>query len=75
MQGAEEGAPPLAELLKPGEKALLLVGGRGGRGNASFKSQANTAPTIAERGEEAAETWLDLELKVSGIESLQGLLA
>ncbi|GKG17697.1 GTP-binding protein OBGC, chloroplastic, partial [Tanacetum coccineum] len=31
----------LLELLYIGDKSLLLPGGRGGRGNASFKSRAN----------------------------------
>ncbi len=61
---AEEGEPPLAELLKPGERALLAVGGRGGRGNFSFKTSRDRAPTIAEKGETGDEMWADLELKV-----------
>ena len=31
----------LAEVLQDGDRALLMMGGRGGRGNASFKSQRN----------------------------------
>ncbi|KAG2448709.1 hypothetical protein HYH02_006065 [Chlamydomonas schloesseri] len=61
---AEEDDPPLAELLKPGERALLAVGGRGGRGNFSFKTSRDRAPTIAEKGEKGEELWVDLELKV-----------
>ena len=38
---AEGGEPALAELLQPGQRALLIPGGRGGRGNASFKSGRN----------------------------------
>lgn len=45
----------LLELLQPGQKALLLPGGRGGRGNASFKSGMNKEPRIAENGEEGPE--------------------
>lgn len=56
--------PPLAELLNDGDKALLVQGGRGGRGNAAFKSAKNKAPILAEDGEEGQELWLDLELKV-----------
>jgi GTP-binding protein len=52
--------PPLAELLKPGDRALLLVGGRPGRGNESFKTHSNTAPTFAECGEEVS--WCPLLL-------------
>ncbi|KAF3782322.1 putative GTP-binding protein [Nymphaea thermarum] len=54
----------LLELMHPGQRALLLPGGRGGRGNASFKSGTNRVPKISEKGEEGAEMWLDLELKL-----------
>ncbi|WOH08416.1 hypothetical protein DCAR_0727856 [Daucus carota subsp. sativus] len=54
----------LFELLNPGQRALLLPGGRGGRGNAAFKSGTNRVPKIAENGEEGAEMWLELELKL-----------
>lgn len=60
----QEDEPAVAELLQPGQKALLLVGGRGGRGNHSFKTRLDTAPAIAEKGEAGVEEWLDLELKV-----------
>lgn len=63
-RGADDDEPPLAELLQPGQKALLLVGGRGGRGNYAFKTSTNKAPTLAEKGELGNETWIDLELKV-----------
>ncbi|GKG12509.1 GTP-binding protein OBGC, chloroplastic, partial [Tanacetum coccineum] len=45
----------LLELLYTGDKALLLPGGRGWRGNASFKSRMNKEPRIAENGEEGPE--------------------
>ncbi|KAK4379990.1 hypothetical protein RND71_001852 [Anisodus tanguticus] len=54
----------LFELLHPGQRALLLPGGRGGRGNASFKTGLNRVPKIAENGEEGPEMWLELELKL-----------
>ncbi|KAJ8766736.1 hypothetical protein K2173_007803 [Erythroxylum novogranatense] len=54
----------LLELLYPGQRALLLPGGRGGRGNAAFKSGSNKVPRIAENGEEGPEMWLELELKL-----------
>jgi GTPase len=47
-----------------GDKALLVQGGRGGRGNAAFKSARNKAPVIAEDGEPGPNMWLDLELKL-----------
>ncbi|KAL5197567.1 hypothetical protein ABZP36_001079 [Zizania latifolia] len=54
----------LLELMNPGQRALLLPGGRGGRGNAAFKSGTNKVPKIAEKGEQGPEMWLDLELKL-----------
>ncbi|WCJ23530.1 GTPase Obg [Euphorbia peplus] len=58
------GEEVLLELLYPGERALLLPGGRGGRGNVAFKCGSNKVPRIAENGEEGAEMWLELELKL-----------
>ncbi|EPS71436.1 hypothetical protein M569_03322 [Genlisea aurea] len=60
----ESGGDLLLELLHPGQKALLLPGGRGGRGNFSFKSGNNKVPKIAENGEEGLDMWLELELKL-----------
>ncbi|GLT64600.1 hypothetical protein SLA2020_370820 [Shorea laevis] len=54
----------LLELSHPGQQALLLPGGRGGRGNASFNSGANKVPRLAENGEQGPEMWLELELKL-----------
>jgi GTP1/OBG len=47
-----------------GDKALVVQGGRGGRGNAAFRTARNRAPVIAEDGEAGVEMWLDLELKL-----------
>ncbi|KAL6517137.1 hypothetical protein OROHE_017843 [Orobanche hederae] len=60
----ETGGNVLFELFSVGQRALLLPGGRGGRGNASFKTGMNTVPKIAENGEEGPEMWLELELKL-----------
>ncbi|CAL5222712.1 g5115 [Coccomyxa viridis] len=55
---------PLAEVVTAGTRVLLAAGGRGGRGNASFKTGRNNAPTLAEVGEEGTELWASLELKL-----------
>lgn len=52
------------ELKVHGETLLVARGGRGGRGNAAFKTQRYTAPKIAERGEPGATRWISLELKL-----------
>lgn len=54
----------LADLVEHGQKAVVGPGGRGGRGNARFLSNANKAPTLAENGEPGKERWLLLELKL-----------
>ncbi|MGJ8650730.1 MAG: GTPase ObgE [Opitutaceae bacterium] len=50
-----ETSDPVAEVLKHGDKVLILEGGNGGRGNAEFKSSTNQAPrqfTLGKPGEE-----------------------
>lgn len=54
----------LADLTHTGQKTLVASGGRGGRGNAAFKTQRNKAPHMAEKGEPGQERWLALELKL-----------
>ncbi|MBN1824558.1 MAG: GTPase ObgE [Endomicrobiales bacterium] len=54
----------LADLKEHGMKILAAEGGRGGRGNASFKTGKHTAPRIAEKGEPGEECVLELELKI-----------
>ena len=52
------------ELVEHEETLVVARGGRGGRGNAAFKTQRYTAPKIAKRGEPGAERWLSLELRL-----------
>ncbi len=54
----------LFEITKDGEEVILLDGGRGGLGNANFKSATNQAPRYAQPGEPGKEEWKILELKV-----------
>jgi len=54
----------LADLAAPGQRLVVLTGGRGGRGNAALASSRHLAPTFAEQGEYGEETWLTLELKL-----------
>ncbi len=52
------------EIMEDGETQILVSGGRGGLGNAHFKSPTNQSPRYAQPGEEGREEWKILELKV-----------
>jgi GTP-binding protein len=54
----------IADLTRPGRTVVIAHGGRGGRGNAAFKSARSNAPRFAENGEEGEELWITLELKL-----------
>lgn len=52
------------EILEDGEEKILLEGGRGGLGNAHFKSATNQAPQYAQPGEAGIEQAFVFELKL-----------
>jgi len=54
----------IADLTEKGQKVIVARGGKGGRGNAAFKSPTNQTPTTAEEGEKGEERWIELELKL-----------
>ena len=54
----------IIDLVEDGEEHVLLKGGRGGRGNARFKSPTVQAPRRADRGKPGEEKTLYLELKL-----------
>ncbi|GAB4426480.1 MAG: GTPase ObgE [Anaerolineae bacterium] len=63
----------LADLVEPGQQAVIAQGGRGGRGNTAFKSSTNQAPRLAEKGLPGEERWLALELKLMADVGLVGV--
>lgn len=54
----------MAEITEDKQEIVLLKGGRGGKGNAFFKSATQQAPKFAQPGEPAQEQWITLELKL-----------
>jgi GTP-binding protein len=63
----------LADLTEAGQRVVLLKGGMGGRGNASYKSSTNRAPRQHQTGESGEEMWLWLRLKLLADVGLIGL--
>jgi GTP-binding protein len=70
---AEDKETVLADMTKEGEQIVLLNGGRGGMGNAHFKSSTNRAPKHAQPGEEGQEMWIWLRLKLFSDAGLLGM--
>lgn len=54
----------LFEVTQEGEEQILCKGGRGGMGNAFFKSATMQTPRFAQPGEAGVEGWFILELKL-----------
>ena len=60
----EESEEVLFEITDEGEEKILQKGVRGRHGNNHFKSPTNQTPRHAQPGEEGAEGWKILELKI-----------
>ncbi|MCC8425747.1 GTPase ObgE [Mucilaginibacter sp. UR6-11] len=54
----------LFEINTDGETQILTKGGRGGLGNANFKTATRQTPRFAQPGEDGKEVWNILELKI-----------
>jgi GTP-binding protein len=69
----EDNETLIADLTAPGQRVVLAHGGRGGFGNAHFKSSTNRAPRRTEPGAPGEERWLWLRLKLIADAGLVGL--
>src|SRR5699024_822345 len=53
----------IADLVMHNQEAIIVNGGRGGRGNIRFANPRNPAPNMSENGEPGEERNINLELK------------
>jgi GTP-binding protein len=68
-----DGEGVLADLTAAGQRVVIAAGGKGGRGNAAFKSSTNRTPTQAESGQPGHQLRLALELRLLADVGLVGL--
>ncbi len=59
-----ESGEEMFEITEHDETRIIVAGGRGGQGNAHFKTATNQSPRFAQEGEPGKEEWKILELKV-----------
>jgi GTP-binding protein len=70
---SEDKEEVLADFTEVGQRVVMLEGGMGGRGNASYKTSTNRAPRQHQPGIAAQEMWVWLRLKLLADVGLVGL--
>ena len=70
---SEDKEEVLVDFTHEGQTEVLLEGGMGGRGNASYKTSTNRAPRQHQPGEAGEEMWVWLRLKLLADVGLVGL--
>ena len=70
---SEEKDQLLLDLVKIGQREILLDGGKGGKGNAWFKSSTRQSPRYAQPGITGEELWVWFRLKLIADAGLIGL--
>ncbi len=70
---AEDNETLIADLVRPGDRALIAAGGNGGFGNAHFKTSTNRAPRRVNPGQKGVEITIWLRLKLIADAGIIGL--
>lgn len=70
---SEDKEDVLIDFTEVGQRVVLLEGGMGGRGNASYKTSTNRAPRQHQQGIPSQEMWVWLRLKLLADVGLVGL--
>lgn len=73
FEESESGEQLIADFTRDGQEMVVALGGRGGKGNAHFKSSTMQVPRFAQPGEPGVEKYVRLELKVFADVGLLGL--
>src|SRR5579862_5817464 len=69
----EESGATLADLVMPGDTAVIAQGGEGGTGNMHFASSTRRSPRIATPGTPGEQRWIRMELRLVAEAGLVGL--
>jgi GTP-binding protein len=69
----EDGETVIADMIREGQRRVLLRGGDGGFGNQHYKSSTNQAPRRIQPGWPGSEAWVWLRLKLIADAGLVGL--
>src|SRR5260221_4920342 len=69
----EDSGKTLADLVMPGDTAVIAQGGEGGRGNMHFAASTRRWARIATRGTAGEQRWIRMELRLVAEAGLVGL--
>jgi GTPase len=69
----EDSGAAIADLVMPGQRAIVAKAGEGGRGNMHFATATRRSPRIATPGSAGEQRWVRIELRLVAEAGLVGL--